>query len=292
MGRLIEGKWTTDDATKTDARGRWQRSESRFRELECAPEPGRYHLIVAINCPWAHRAMIVRLVKQLEDLVSIEYVLPRRTDQGWVFEDGRPLHEVYTQTAADCTGRVTVPTLVDRKRNTIVNNESSEIIQMFNRDFAKVAPPTPDLYPQALRPEIDQINERVYRTINNGVYQCGFARSQEAYDEAFDEMFDTLEMLDGRLATCRYLVGDRHTLADWRLFPTLVRFDTAYYGAFKCNKFRIQDAPNLSRYLRDLCATPGVADTVDLDIYRRGYYSKSENRNPYGVIPMAPRVPL
>ncbi len=310
MGLLVNGVWRDKRPAPESKDGRFHREASKFRDRVTADgssgfaaAPDRYHLYVAINCPWAHRTRIFRALKRLEDVVSMSIVMPRRSDQGWTFDNASEvyrdtllgkthLHEVYTLARADHTGLVTVPVLWDKTRRTIVNNESSEIIRMLNREFAAFTTDRHDYYPEPLRAEIDALNERIYDTLNNGVYRVGFARTQEAYDEAFDAMFETLDMLEARLGERRYLVGDRLTEADWRLFPTLVRFDVAYFGAFKCNLRRIMDYPNLWGYTRELYQMPGIAETVDLEIFKRGYYSKSPLRNPTGVVPKGPEIDL
>ncbi len=305
MGRMVDGVWHSEEVMEMDQRGAWVRSETRFRNRlnsdGFAAKAGRYHLYVALNCPWAHRTIIYRKLKGLEDVASLSFVLPRRTEEGWVFDPDdeayrdplsgkRALHEVYSQADPVFSGRVTVPVLWDRQRGTIVNNESAEIIRMLDSAFAGIAEETPELCPEALRPEIDAINERTYATINNGVYRAGFARSQTAYDEAFAEVFATLDWLEARLSERRYLLGDQATEADWRLFPTLVRFDVAYHDAFKCNLRRLIDYPNLWPYARDLYQTPGIAETVDLETYKRGYYSPSLQRKPTGIVPLGPAI--
>ncbi len=316
MGKLVDGEWITDDRIETDTSGRFQRVESQLRNWvtrdgRAGPsgqggykaESGRYHLYAAINCPWAHRTMIMRKLKSLESVISLSLVAPRRNEQGWVFDrssetyrddvlDTGALHQVYTASKPDYSGRVTVPVLWDKQGAEIVSNESSEIIRMFNDAFDPLTGNNTDYYPADLREEIDTLNARIYATVNNGVYRAGFARTQEAYDEAVTALFETLDDLDGRLATRRYLTGDRLTEADWRLFPTLVRFDVAYHGAFKCNIRRIADYAHLSGYLRELFQMPGIAETVDLEIYKRGYYSISELRNPLGIIPKGPSIDL
>ena len=316
MGMLIDGVWTTDELGPDfkGRDGRFKRSESAFRNWvtrdgalgpggagDFAAEAGRYHLYVAITCPWAHRTVLVRRLKGLDDTIGLSVVAPARTDQGWVFDVGdarhrdslnaaAALHELYSRADTRHTGRVTVPVLWDSRRETIVNNESSEIIRMFNDAFAAFAPAAPDLYPEDVRAEIDALNDVIYRTVNNGVYRAGFARTQDAYEEAFDEVFATLDDLDERLATRRYLTGEKLTEADLRLFPTLVRFDVAYYGAFKCNKRRLVDYADLWAYTRELYQLPGVAETVAPEIYKRGYYSISQLRNPAGVVPKGPEI--
>jgi putative glutathione S-transferase len=308
MGLLVNGVWCEEDAQAQVANGRYVRSDSSLRQWVTADgssgfpaAAGRYHLYIAIGCPWAHRTWIFRKLKHLEDVVSMSIVAPRRTDQGWVFDDSKPqfrdtllgtraLHEVYTLARPDYTGRVTVPVLWDKERRTIVNNESSEIIRMFNSAFNAVTGDQTDYYPEPLRAEIDALNDLIYRTVNNGVYRAGFATTQEAYEEAVEGVFATLDQLEQRLATRRYLVGHQLTEADWRLFPTLARFDAAYHGAFKCNIRRLIDYPNLWAYTRELYQTPGIAETVDLEIYKQGYYSPSPLRNPLGIVPKGPVV--
>ena len=309
MGVMIEGVWhAKEPAPGSEDDGKFRRAASVFRDWVTADgeggfkaEAGRYHLYVAINCPWAHRTMMVRNLKGLEDIVSLDMVLPRRSPEGWVFDPPsgvRPdslfgshaLHEIYARADGDYSGRVTVPVLWDKALGTIVNNDSSEIIRMLNSAFDRVGASGPDLYPATLRTDIDAVNERVYRSVNNGVYRAGFARSQEAYEEAFDELFETLDWLEERLAGRRYLCGDALTEADWRLFPTLMRFDVAYVGAFKCNLRRIQDYPNLWGYVRELYQMPAIAGTCDLETYKSGYYSISEERNPMGIVPKGPEI--
>jgi putative glutathione S-transferase len=315
MGLMIEGVWHIEEPDDIRADGRYRRGATTFRhwvtadgsagpsgEGGFAAEAGRYHLYVAINCPWAHRTWIMRRLKGLEDVVGLSLVVPTRTDEGWVFEpEGRfadrllgtaALHEIYTLARPDYTGRVTVPVLFDRERRTIVNNESAEIIRMLNGAFQALAKDRTDFHPAELGAEIDAIDDRIYRTLNNGVYRAGFARTQEAYEEAFDEVFATLDWLEERLGGHRYLLGDRLTEADIRLFPTLIRFDVAYHGAFKCNLKRLIDYPNLWAYTRELYQWPGIAETVDLEVYKRGYYSRSALRNPLGTVPKGPLIDL
>ncbi len=315
MGQLVDGKWQTEDIPIRDKEGRFQRQDSPVRNWvtpdgAAGPsgrggfkaEAGRYHLYISIGCPWAHRTQLVRAIKGLEDVVSMSTVTSRRSDQGWIFDNDseqfrdalfgkHALHEIYTLSEPDYTGRVTVPVLWDKASDRMVNNESSEIIRMFNGAFDGTGGDASiDLYPEALRDEIDAVNTRVYETVNNGVYRAGFATSQEAYEEAFDALFETLDMLEERLATRRYLVGDRLTEADWRLFPTLARFDVAYVSAFKCNKRRIVDYPNLWAYTRELYQMPGIAETVKPDRYKQGYHSISLLRNPTGIVPKGPVI--
>lgn len=308
MGVLVNGVWCEEETQPREANGRYVRPGSQFRQWVTADgssgfpaEAGRYHLYIAISCPWAHRTWIFRKLKHLEQVIPMSIVAPRRTDHGWVFDKRNPryqdtllgtqyLHEIYTLAQADYTGRVTVPVLWDKKRRTIVNNESAEIIRMFNSAFAAFTSDATDYYPKPLRVEIDTLNDLIYRTVNNGVYRAGFATTQEAYEEAVDGVFTTLDQLEARLATHRYLLGDQLTEADWRLFPTLVRFDAAYYGAFKCSLRRLVDYPNLWAYTRELYQIPGIAETVDVDVYKQGYYSPSPLRNPLGIVPKGPVI--
>lgn len=308
MGLLVNGVWCDEETDTRTTSGRYVRPDSQFRHWVTADgssgfpaEAGRYHLYIAISCPWAHRTWIFHTLKRLKNVISMSIVAPRRTDQGWVFDNSTPqyqdtllgkryLHEIYTLAQPDYTGRVTVPVLWDKKRQTIVNNESSEIIRMFNSAFAAFTDDTTDYYPAPLHAEIDALNNVIYHTVNNGVYKAGFATTQEAYEETVDALFATLDQLEGRLATRRYLLGDQLTEADWRLFPTLVRFDVAYYGAFKCSVRRLVDYANLWAYTRELYQMPGIAETVDLEIYKQGYYSPSPLRNPLGIVPKGPVI--
>jgi putative glutathione S-transferase len=306
LGILFQGHWCEEElATETDSAGAFRRSESQFRNRITADgtsgfkaEPARYHLYVAYNCPWAHRVLIFRAVKKLEDAITVAYALPGIHERGWLFASHprfpestpdtvngfRHLHQAYTASDPNYTGKVTVPTLWDSKTRQIVNNESSEIICMLNSEFRGITGDDADFYPAHLRPEIDRINDLVYANVNNGVYRCGFARSQAAYEAAYEALFETLDELEARLSRQRYLVGRQITEADWRLFPTLVRFDLAYFSLFKCNKKRVADYPNLSNYMRDLYRVPGVAATVKPRQYIAGYWS-IERLNPTGIIP-------
>jgi glutathionyl-hydroquinone reductase len=303
MGQLVEGKWSDQDLRRIDAKGAFMRPDSVFREwvkdsgsAAFAAEKNRYHLFVAKNCPWAHRTEIVRRMKKLDDVISVTYADMPRTE-GWAYSLGidelQPkdgvlrLHQVYTAAKSDYTGRVTVPTLWDRKRHTVVNNESSEIIRMLNAEFSQWGDNSVDLYPELLRKDIDEINAYVYERVNNGAYRCGFAKSQEAYETAFNRLFEAFDILEKRLSTQRFLVGGKLTEADVRLYTTLVRFDAAYHGLFKCNLRRIEDYPNLSNYLRDLYQRPGFGDTTDIDAIKRGYYS-NRDINPTGIVPVGP----
>jgi len=312
MGQLVEGKWhdVWYDTGKTG--GRFVRTDATFRDWVTtdgtpAPgrergfkaEPGRYHLYVSLACPWAHRTLILRKLKKLEEIISVSVVHHHMASDGWTFlaEDGatgdtlygsRFLHEIYTRADPTFSGRVTVPVLWDRKEETIVSNESSEIIRMLNTAFDAWGDASVDLYPEALRPEIDALNARIYPAVNNGVYRAGFATTQEAYEEAVTELFAELDRLDTLLAGRRYLTGDRIIEADWRLFTTLVRFDAVYVGHFKCNIRRIADYPNLSGYLRDLYQVPGVAETVNWRHIKAHYYGSHRTINPTGIVPVGP----
>ena len=309
MGMLVDGRWSDEDRDRSAKSGAFERVESKFRDFVTADgssgfkaEPGRYHLFVAHNCPWAHRAVIWRRLKKLEDVISLS-MSDRPKAEGWGYSTGiddvQPpaggvfyLHQLYTTAEPDCTSKVTVPTLWDRRDHIIVNNESSEIIRMLNGEFDEWGDASVDLYPEPLQAGIDELNERIYATINNGVYRCGFAKSQDAYAEAYHKIFATWDMLEDRLATTRYLAGDRLTEADWRLFPTLVRFDVVYFSHFKCNKKRISDYPNLFNYLRELYQVPGIAGTVDIDKIKAGYYGNMRQVNPTGIVPLGPDIDL
>ncbi len=306
MGVLIDGVWRDAELPQETAKsGEFKRADSRFRDRVTADgssgfkaEAGRYHLYVAHACPWAHRTLIYRALKKLDGAISVAYAIPGLKDEGWMYESNpafpdctpdtvngfRYLHQAYTASDPHYTGKVTVPTLWDKKTKRVVNNESSEIIRMLNSAFNAIAGDDVDFYPPALRAEIDRVNETVYTTVNNGVYRCGFARSQEAYEAAYDALFATLDDLEARLARQRYLVGKQITEADWRLFPTLARFDVAYFSLFKCNRQRIADYPNLLNYMRELYAIPGVAATVKPRYYVINYYS-IKRVNPTGIIP-------
>ncbi len=302
---------TTLGKGERDGGGRFQRQTSSFRDWvtsdgssEYPAEAGRYHLYVSHACPWAHRTVIVRELKGLQDAIGLSIADPIRDERGWRFtgEPGTTLDEVngwsylsegYLATDPNFDARVTVPVLWDTVSGRIVNNESADIIVMLNGAFDELASrPGLDLYPRALRDEIDAINETVYENVNNGVYRAGFASTQEAYEEAVRPLFATLDELDERLAARRFLLGDRQTLADWRLFTTLVRFDSVYVGHFKCNLRRIADYPNLSGYLRDLYATPGVAETVDFDQIKRHYHLTHGDINPSRIVPAGPVLDL
>jgi glutathionyl-hydroquinone reductase len=306
MGVLIDGAWREEELPQeTGSVGDFRRADSIFRDRISVDgasgfkaEAGRYHLYVAHGCPWAHRTLIFRALKKLDHAISVAYAIPGLREQGWTFgsdpkfPDCTPdtvngfqyLHQAYTASEPRYTGKVTVPTLWDKKTKRVVNNESSEIIRMLNSEFAGIAGDDTDFYPPHLRAEIDRVNERVYASVNNGVYRCGFARSQAAYEAAYDALFETLDELEGRLGRQRYLVGRQITEADWRLFPTLVRFDVAYFSLFKCNRQRIADYPNLANYMRELYQVPGVAATVKPRYYVINYWS-IKRVNPTGIIP-------
>jgi len=312
VGQLIDGKWSTEwyDTKKTG--GKFVRSESGFRnwitpdgspgprgEGGFAAEPGRYHLYVSLACPWAHRTLIFRALKDLEDVIGVSVVAPKMPDEtGWTFtgdgSTGDPLNgaanlsDIYVRANPSYSGRVTVPVLWDKAKNTIVSNESAEIIRMLNSAFDGVTGNTADYYPEPLRPAIDAVNARVYDAINNGVYKAGFATTQAAYDEAVTALFEALDWVEGILAQSAYLVGDAVTEADWRLFTTLVRFDAVYVGHFKCNLRRIADYPHISHYLKGLYHVPKVAETVDLDHIRTHYYWSHTTINPHRIIPIGP----
>ena len=279
--------------------GRFERQQSRFRgRIDERPVAGRYHLYVALACPWSHRAVIVRELKGLQDAVGVSHAHPFRDERGWAFPgDGFTdevngwdfLSEAYRLTDPQYDGRVSVPVLWDTQERVIVSNESEDIVRIFDADFQELARhPEVSLYPEDLREEVDALNERIYRDVNNGVYRAGFSRTQEAYDEAFDALFARLEELEGLLGERRYLAGDRITEADWRLWVTLVRFDAVYHVHFRCNGRRLVDHPNLWAYARELWQLPGVADTVAMDEIKRHYYTTHDELNPKRIIPRGP----
>ena len=303
MGQMIDGRWVSDDEAGSISRtGEWTRTLSVVRG-ELQPEdvtPGRYHLFAAWNCPWAHRALLTRALLGLEKALPVSFVAPKRTDDGWVFDPengyvdqlaGRnALHEVYADGQSDYTGRVTVPLLVEAETGTLVSNESAELVRILPKAFGHLADRPRDLYPKQLGDAIDEWNTLIHSRLNNGVYQAGFAESQSAYDAAVEGVFETLDAIEAALGDKPYLTGDELTEADIRLFPTLARFDVAYYSVFKCMRRRIQDYPNLWRYARRFYALPGIAETVKFDIYRKGYFSQSPKRSPLGIIPIAPDI--
>ncbi|KQT76910.1 glutathione S-transferase family protein [Methylobacterium sp. Leaf466] len=313
MGLLVDGVWRDAWYDTASTGGRFKRTDAKFRNWVTADgspgpsgeggfpgEHGRYHLYVSLACPWAHRTLIVRALKGLDEAISVSVVDPHMGSEGWVFgtspgatpdtvNGASRLYEVYLKADPAFTGRVTVPVLWDRTRVTIVSNESAEIVRMLDAAFDAEGP---SLYPEALRPEIDAINARVYDAVNNGVYKAGFATKQDAYEEAFEALFSELDALEARLDRGRYLCGSALTEADVRLFTTLVRFDAVYVGHFKCNRRRIADYPNLSNYLRDLYALPGVAETVNLTHIKRHYYESHPTINPTGIVPLGPDLGL
>ena len=308
MGLLVEGKWQDKWYDTKSTGGRFKRQKSSFRNWITADgssgfkaEAGRYRLYVSLACPWAHRALILRKLKGLEDMIPVSIVHWHMASEGWEFreEDGATaeplygftrLHELYTKADPAYTGRVTVPVLWDTKTETIVSNESSEIIRMLNSAFDGLGAKPGDYYPEELREEIDAVNETVYHKINNGVYKSGFATTQEAYEEAVTTLFDALDELEERLDSQPYLAGDHITEADWRLFTTLVRFDPVYVGHFKCNRKRLVDYPNLWALTRELYQVPGVAGTVDMHHIKHHYYVSHTSINPTGVVPVGPDI--
>jgi len=303
-GFLENGEWHDGWYNTQAHRGEFVRTTSQFRHWVTADgssgfpaEAGRYHLYVSRACPWAHRTLIARALKGLQDVIPVSVVEPVMS-QGWGFSESLPdplygfefLHQLYSLADPDYAGRVLVPVLWDKQRRTIVSNESGEIIRMFNDAFGAYASGDVDLYPQPLREEIDRVNAYVYDNINNGVYRCGFATEQAAYERAFQRLFTALDFVESELGKRPWLIGDKPTEADWRLFTTLVRFDAVYVGHFKCNRNRIEDFPNLSRYLRTLYRTPGIAETVDIDHIKRHYYMSHPHINPTRVVPAGPRL--
>lgn len=313
MGQLVDGVWRTGEVG-ADSDGSFKRKESQFRswitadgapgptgEGGFAAEPGRYHLYVSLACPWAHRTLIMRRFKGLDQMIGVSTVHWLMRDDGWTFAEGPDvtgdpihgadfLHQVYTAADADYTGKVTVPVLWDKARGTIVSNESADIIRMFNSAFDGVGATEGDYYPDALRGEIDAVNDRVYAEVNNGVYRAGFAETQAAYEEAVEPLFSALDWLETRLSDRPWLIGDELTEADIRLFTTLVRFDLVYHGHFKCNRRRIVDYPALWRFVRDFHALPGVAETVNVQHIKRHYYESHRRINPTGVVPVGPDI--
>ncbi|WP_436398177.1 glutathione S-transferase family protein [Roseobacter sp. S98] len=313
MGLLVDGVWHDQWYDTKSTRGKFERSEAKFRNWVTADgsagpsgvggfaaDSGRYHLYVSYACPWAHRALIFRRLKGLEDHIGVSAVHPDMLSDGWTFEKDTHgatgdalfgsafMRDIYTRAEPAFSGRVTVPVLWDKERGTIVSNESSEIIRMFNSAFDQITGNTEDYWPEELRDAIAPVNDRIYDTLNNGVYKCGFATTQEAYDAAVHPLFDTLDWLDDRLTGNRYLMGERLTEADWRLFTTLVRFDPVYHLHFKCNRRRIIDYPALSGYLRELYQMPGIAETVNMDHIVRHYHYSHDSINPHRIIPVNP----
>ena len=310
MGMLVEGKWVDQWYDTKSTGGRFVRKDAAFRNWIKAdgstpfqPESGRYHLYVSYACPWAHRTLIYRQLKNLTDHISVSVVHPDMLDQGWTFKPGEgvvadPLngaefmHLIYTAAMSDYTGRVTVPVLWDKKNGTIASNESSEIIRMFDEEFESVGGVAPQYRPADLVEEIDAVNEIIYHGFNNGVYKSGFATKQEVYEEEVAKVFAVLDEMEGRLAKTRYLTGDRVTEADWRFLPTLLRFDPVYVGHFKCNLRRIVDYPNIQNYMLELVQTPGVLDTVNMAHIKGHYYGSHTSINPTQIVPTGPVIDL
>lgn len=316
MGLLVEGEWRDQWYDTSSSGGRFIRSDAQFRNWvtrdgRAGPsgrdgfkaEAGRYHLYVSLACPWAHRTLILRALKGLEAIISVSVVNPYMGDHGWTFEaapgvvadpvgQARYLYEVYLRARPDYSGRVTVPVLWDLHGGTIVNNESAEIIRMLNSAFDEVGAKAGDYAPAALLGDIDAVNAHVYDTINNGVYKAGFATAQEVYEQEVGKLFAALEELDARLARQRYLIGERLTEADWRLFTTLIRFDAVYHGHFKCNLRRLVDFEHLWAYTRELYQMPGVADTVNFAHIKQHYYRSHPSINPNGIVPVGPELDL
>lgn len=303
MGYLIKGEWHEGWYDTSKTAGEFIRADSQFRDAVTAngasgypAEAGRYHLYVSLACPWAHRTLIFRKLKKLEDVISVSVVDPVITEGGWAFRDNFTdtinsfafLREAYMRANPDYSGRVTVPLLWDKQTGRIVNNESAEIIRMLNSEFNALTPVKTDFYPAALRQEIGAVNAFVYERINNGVYKAGFAGSQRVYESAVTRLFSALDEIETRLGQSRYLVGDTLTEADWRLFTTLIRFDAVYVAHFKCNLRRIEDYPNLSNYLRDLYQVPGITETVNFDHIKRHYFMSHRHLNPSGLVPKGP----
>ena len=311
MGLLVEGRWH-DQWYESSKDGAFQREQAQRRNWVTADgkpgltgvggfaaEAGRYHLYVSLACPWAHRTLILRKLKGLESLIDVSVVSWLMLENGWTFDQSLGstgdkldhldfMHQRYTADTANYTGRVTVPVLWDKQQNRIVNNESAEIIRMFNSEFDDLTGNDLDFYPEPLRGEIDTLNERIYPAVNNGVYRAGFATSQQAYEEAFDGLFEELDRLEQLLSANRYLTGEYLTEADIRLFTTLIRFDAVYYGHFKCNLRRIADYPNLSNWLREIYQWPGIAETVSFEHIKNHYYGSHKTINPTGVVPKGP----
>lgn len=314
MGLLVEGKWQDKWYDTKASDGKFKREQAQLRNWVTASgeagitgksgfkaESGRYHLYVSLACPWAHRTLIFRQLKGLEQHISVSVVSPDMLSQGWSFdkENGSTgddlfgfefMHQVYTRNNPNYTGRVTVPVLWDKQQNCIVSNESSEIIRMFNSAFNGITGNTDDFYPEALVSEVDEMNDFVYHNINNGVYKTGFATSQQAYEDAYTQLFSALDTIEQKLSKNRYLVGDTLTEADWRLFTTLIRFDSVYFGHFKCNKQQIEQYPNISGYVRELYQVTGVAKTTDFYHIKRHYYFSHTMINPTQVVPTGPNI--
>lgn len=315
VGILVNGEWQSDATQKKETSGKFIRKDTMCRNWVTADgsagpsgeagfkaEPGRYHLYVSYACPWAHRTLIYRVLKGLEDLIDVSHVHWFLGDNGWTFDaddegivgdrlfHSDRLYKIYQKADPNISGRATVPVLWDKERGTIVSNESSEIIRMFNSAFDDVGAKPGDFYPQQHRAEIDRLNTIIYDTLNNGVYKSGFATTQDSYEEAVGPVFDTLDMLEMMLAEKRFLVADQPTEADWRLFPTLLRFDAVYHGHFKCNLRRLIDYPNLWAYAREIYQWPGIAGTINLEHARKHYYQSHESINPTRIVPAGPLI--
>ena len=314
MGLLQDGRWVDKWYDTKDSGGKFVRTSSQFRnwitvdgsagptgDAGFKAEPDRYHLYLSLACPWAHRTLIFRTVKGLESIISISVVHWHMSENGWTFKAGEGvvqdtvngaenLYQIYTSAKPDYSGRVTVPVLWDKKTKTIVSNESSEIIRMFNTAFDEIGALSGDYYPKGLRSEIDALNDKIYEAVNNGVYKAGFATTQNAYESAVVPLFEMLNWLDAHLAKRRYLTGYQITEADWRLFTTLVRFDPVYFGHFKCNLKRISDYPNLLGYICDLYQQPGISSTVNMGHIKQHYYRSHETINPNKIVPLGPTV--
>tara|TARA_B100000945_G_C20339046_1_gene576427 strand:- start:126 stop:1100 length:975 start_codon:yes stop_codon:yes gene_type:complete len=314
MGLLIKGEWHDRWYETKDNNGEFLREDSQFRNwitpdgsagpsglAGFSAQEGRYHLYVSLACPWAHRTLIFRKLKSLEDIISVSIVHPHMLDKGWVFDDWegetgdhlyglKCLHQHYTRAKSEYSGRVTVPVLWDSQHETIVSNESSEIIRMLNSAFNEYTNVKTDYFPDNLADEINVINEKIYQNINNGVYRCGFATTQKAYQTAFTKLFDCLNDLEAMLTKSRYLLGETITEADWRLFTTLIRFDAVYFSHFKTNKYRISDYPELYGYVRDLFQQPGIAETVNMEHIKQHYYYSHNTINPSRIVPEGPEL--
>ena len=307
MGLIVNGKWHDQWYETKSSKGQFERQESRFRSTisneegsRYPAETGRYHLYVSLACPWAHRALIFRKLKQLENIIPVSVVKPEMLSNGWEFGANSDdysdtlyqsdyVYQLYLKAAPDYEGRVTVPVLWDKKTQSIVNNESSEIIRIFNTAFNELTGNHDDYYPTDLQPEIDTINERIYDTINNGVYRVGFATTQAAYDQGFDALFTSLDWLEMHLSSHRYLVGEQLTEADWRLFTTLIRFDAIYHGHFKCNRNKLSEFHHISHYVRELFQFEGIKTTIDLEYTKIHYYASHDTINPTLIVPRGPQ---
>ncbi|MFT5561535.1 MAG: putative glutathione S-transferase [Litorivivens sp.] len=297
MGLLQNGRWVNQWYDTKESGGEFRRQDSRFRSWigddEFPAERDRYHLYVSLACPWAHRTLIFRNLKQLEDVIGVTVVEPLMLDNGWEVKDSLYgfdyAYQLYLKSDESYEGRVTVPILWDKHSETIVSNESEDIVRMMNTAFNSLTGNNLDFYPRSLRTMINEVNERIYLTVNNGVYKCGFATSQLAYEKAYGELFESLDWIEGILSRQRHLVGDSTTEADWRLFTTLIRFDAVYHGHFKCNRQKLSEYPNISNYLRELYQCEGVAETVDFFHIKQHYYGSHATINPSGVVPLGPK---